>query len=299
MKTFDFTGTGVALVTPFNDKGKMDLKAHLRLIKHLQKRGIDYVVVSGTTGESATLSADEKQELLDATIEAAKGKMYVIMGIGGNHTVAVCEQLQKMNLKGVSAVLSVSPYYNKPGQRGIISHFKEVTKASPVPVILYNVPGRTGLNMTAETTLELAATCKNAKAIKEASGNLEQCMRIVAGAPKGFTLISGDDNLTLPMMAIGAKGVISVTAQAVPEPYSRMVNHCLKGNFTRALPLHYAMMPLTDLLFADGSPAGIKAALHALDICSEQLRLPLVPVSPAIRKQIVAKTLEIHAGFPA
>jgi len=298
MKKFEFSGTGVALATPFDSKGRIDRKAVKKLLAFLAKGGIDYVVVSGTTGESATLSSEEKQELLDLTHEASHNKMHVVMGIGGNHTRQVCDTLQKMNLKGVDAVLSVSPYYNKPGQRGIMAHFTEVAKSSPVPVILYNVPGRTGLNMSAETTLELAHAYKNVKAIKEASGNLDQCMHIAAAAPKGFLLISGDDNLTLPMMSFGAKGVISVTAQAVPALYSLMVNLCLKGDFSKALPLHNAIMPLTDLMFADGSPAGIKAALAGLGICEEHLRLPLVPVQNKVRKEIASR-MKLLSAFGA
>lgn len=275
MNKFNFKGTGVAIVTPFTDKGKIDTKGLKKLVNHLIVGGVDYLVVLGTTGESATLNKDEKKEVLTLVQEFAANKVPVVLGIGGNDTREVLSSFSNFNLKNVSAILSVSPFYNKPNQKGIIEHFKQISINSPLPIILYNVPGRTGSNMSSETTLELAHNFSNIRAIKEASGNLEQCMRIIANKPKDFHLISGDDNLTFPLMALGASGVISVSAMVYPKEMSTMVNLCLAGDFEKAKKLHYFMMPATDLLFADGNPGGVKEALSILRVCENNLRLPL------------------------
>jgi 4-hydroxy-tetrahydrodipicolinate synthase len=275
MKKFNFKGTGVAIVTPFNSKGNIDNKGLKKLVNHLINGSIDYIVALGTTGEAATLNMDEKKEVVQLILEYANGKVPVVLGLGGNNTSEVCNDFKLYDFKNISAILSVSPFYNKPNQKGIIEHYKQISNISPVPIILYNVPSRTGSNLSSETTLELASTFKNIRAIKEASGNMEQCMRIIANKPKNFELISGDDNLTFPLMACGAGGVISVAAMVYPDKFSAMINHCLKGEFQKALKLHYQIMPITDLLFADGNPGGVKEALNILGICEPHLRLPL------------------------
>jgi 4-hydroxy-tetrahydrodipicolinate synthase len=275
MKKFNFKGTGVAIVTPFTSKGKIDAKGLKKLVNHLISGNIDYLVALGTTGESATLNKDEKKEVVSLILEYANGKLPVVLGLGGNNTAEVCNDFKQFDFKNISAILSVSPYYNRPNQKGIIEHYKHISNTTPVPIILYNVPSRTGSNITSDTTLELAARFTNIRAIKEASGNMEQCMRIIANKPKNFEVISGDDNLTFPLMSCGGAGVISVAAMVYPDKFSAMVNYCLKGEFHKALKLHYQIMPVTDLLFADGNPGGVKEALNILGICEPHLRLPL------------------------
>ena len=275
MKKFNFKGTGVAIVTPFNNKSKIDTKGLKKLVNHLITGNIDYIVALGTTGEAATLSKDEKKEVVNLIVEYSNGKVPVVLGLGGNNTAEVCNDFKHYDFANLSAILSVSPFYNKPNQKGIVEHYKHISNSSPVPIILYNVPSRTGSNVSAETTLELAETFKNIRAIKEASGNMEQCMRIIANKPKNFELVSGDDNLTFPLMACGAGGVISVAAMVYPDKFSTMINYCLNGEFEKALKLHYQIMPVTDLLFADGNPGGVKAALSILGVCEPHVRLPL------------------------
>lgn len=286
MKTFNPQGTGVAIVTPFNTDSSVDHASLKKLTKHLIDGGVEYVVVLGTTGESVTLTAEEKKEVVKTVVETCDGKLPVVLGIGGNNTHEVEETFKKFDLNGISAILSVSPYYNKPSQEGIYRHYEVVSKCSPLPVILYNVPGRTGSNMLPETTLRIASDFNNIIAIKEASGNLEQCMRIIRNKPESFTVISGDDNLTLPMIAVGAKGVISVVANAYPRIFSDMVRAALRSDLETAKPLHYKLFEFTEYLFADGNPGGIKAALEVMDICKNQLRLPLVPVKVEVQKKI-------------
>ncbi|HRG57415.1 MAG TPA: 4-hydroxy-tetrahydrodipicolinate synthase [Bacteroidia bacterium] len=279
-------GTGVAIVTPFLSNGNVDYNGLENLVERLITQGINYIVVLGTTGETATLSKDEKLEVINCIKAKNAGRVPLVIGIGGNNTSELVHQLQTFNYEGFTAVLSVSPYYNKPSQQGIIEHYKMLAKVSALPIILYNVPGRTGSNLTAQTTLFLANNVPNICGIKEASGNMEQIMQIIKGKPSNFMVISGDDNLTLPIIAAGGWGVISVTANAFTKDYCDMVNLCLQGNFDSARTLHYKLTGLTDLFFADGNPGGVKAALKMLQVCDDNVRLPLVKVNTAIYQQL-------------
>ncbi len=281
-----FYGTGVALVTPFNTDGSVDFAGLKNLIDHIINGGVEYLVSLGTTGETATLSKEEKKAIWDFTVEAVAGRAGLVAGIGGNNTQEVVETLKNFNPKGYDAILSVSPYYNKPTQEGIYQHYKAVAEASPLPIILYNVPGRTGSMVSAETVLRLAHDFKNIIAVKEASANFDQFNKIASEKPEGFMLISGDDPLTLPMIALGAVGVISVVGNAVPHVFSTMVRLCLAGKFTEAQPLHYSLLDFTNLCFIEGNPAGVKAALKQLGVCDDNLRLPLVKVSKNIADKI-------------
>lgn len=279
-------GTGVAMVTPFHKDGSVDFKGMERLIESLVAGKADYLVLLGTTGESVTLNKDEKLALLDFTKEVNNDRLPLVLGIGGNNTRDVIACFKVFDLSGVDAILSVTPYYNRPAQKGLVQHFKAVADASPLPVILYNVPPRTGTNMLAETTLEIASENKNVIGIKEASGNFDQIMQIIKNRPKDFLVISGDDNITYPLMALGTDGVISVAANAFPRDFSNMVRFCLKGNFDKACELHYRFLDVLPLLFAEGNPPGIKSALNALKICGEFVRLPLVPASKNLQNRI-------------
>ena len=286
-KNSKFKGTGVAIVTPFNKDNNPDIKALGKLVDFIIKGGVEYVVVLGTTGEASTLSAEEKRQVIDAVIEAVDKRVPIVLGLGGNNTQELLNALEKTaDFDHIDAILSVSPYYNKPNQRGIYQHYKAIAEASPVPVILYNVPGRTSSNIAAETTLKLAEEFKNIIAIKEASGNLEQCMKIIKNKPKDFLVISGDDMLTLPMIACGADGVISVVANGFPADFSEMTRQILKGNVAEAQKLHYKLTDITEQLFADGNPAGIKAVLEMMNICSANVRLPLVKVNKATQNAL-------------
>lgn len=282
------TGTGVALVTPFHTDGSIDFKSFKKLINNLISNKVDYVVPMGTTGESVTLSKDEKQAIFDFTLETVDGRVPVVAGVGGNNTREVCDYLNHFDKKGFTAILSVAPYYNKPNQEGHYQHYKMVAEHSPLPIILYNVPGRTGANMTAETTLRLAHDFKNIIAVKEASGNIDQMMSILKHKPKNFQLISGDDGITLPLVALGAVGVISVVANAWPKDYAQMVRYALAGDFEKARKLHYKLTDIINLLFADGSPGGIKTVLKLKGICGDTVRLPLVAPSDAVQKKLKA-----------
>jgi 4-hydroxy-tetrahydrodipicolinate synthase len=281
----EFTGTGVAIITPFKRDGEVDYKALTKLVNHLIKGGVEYLVVLGTTGESATLDKEEKFEVIRHIRDLAHKRISLVLGIGGNDTREVLRNLDVYDVKGYSAILSVSPYYNKPSQRGIIEHYKQVAANAPLPVILYNVPGRTASNLTADTTLELAHE-KNIIGIKEASGNMEQVMKIIKHKPKKFLVISGDDNLTLPILACGGNGVISVVANAFPKDFSEMTRQALKHNMKEAQRLHYKLTDITEQLFADGNPGGVKAVLEMMHICTDTLRLPLVPVNDLVRKKL-------------
>lgn len=274
-----FRGTGVAIVTPFKNDGSVNFKELEKTVQHLIKGKVEYIVVLGTTGESVTLSKEEKKSVVKCVVDAADKKIPVVLGHGGNNTQELLEGLNTLNFKGIDALLSVSPYYNKPTQEGIYQHYKVLAKNSPLPIILYNVPGRTASNITAETTLRLAHDFKNIIAVKEASGNLEQMMKIINGKPKDFLVISGDDVLTLPLSACGGDGVISVVANAFPKDYSEMVRLSLKGDFVKAQKLHYKLLEITALLFVDGNPAGVKCAMHLMGICNDKVRLPLVGVT--------------------
>ena len=267
------------MVTPFKHDKSIDFDAVERLVEHLIGNGVDYLVVMGTTGESATLSADEREDLIRFIVDKNDERVPVVVGIGGNNTSSVLETIDDYNFKGIDAILSVTPYYNKPTQKGLELHYKAIAAQSPVPVILYNVPGRTGVNMTAETTLKLAHDHSNIIAIKEASGNINQMSYILRDRPENFLVISGDDGLTLPQLALGIDGVISVVGNAFPKQFSRMVKLGLEGNFAEASKIHLKMIEIIDALFAEGSPGGVKAALNILGLMENSLRLPLVPIS--------------------
>jgi len=277
-------GIGVALVTPMNEQKEIDFKSLKRLLGHTAK-GVDYYVVMGTTGESATLSKEEKKKVLSFVIENNPKNLPIVYGIGGNNTQSVLEEIKSTNLEGVDALLSVSPYYNKPSQEGIYQHFKAVAEASPLPVILYNVPGRTASNLTAETTLRLA-NLKNIIGIKEASGNLEQCMKIVKEKPKDFMLISGDDLLTLPVYTIGGVGVISVLANALPKVFLKIKEHTLTGNLAKAQAEQFKILDINGPMYEEGNPVGIKYLLSLMGICQAFVRLPLVVASASLQKKI-------------
>jgi 4-hydroxy-tetrahydrodipicolinate synthase len=281
-----FTGTGVAMITPFNTDGSIDWASLQKTITHLTTGKVEYLVVLGTTGESATLSAKEKQEVFSFVAQNNTGKLPLVAGIGGNYTQQVIDDYKKYDLTGYNAILTVSPYYNKPSQAGLYQHYKVVNDAAPLPVIMYNVPGRTGMNVSAETTLRIAEDCKNIIATKEACGNFDQLMQIIKYKPAGFEVISGDDGITLPLMACGATGVISVVANAYPLLFSDMVRLCLKGDFAAARPLHYKLTDVITTLFADGSPSGVKAYMSQMGICKNECRLPVVPVGNATMQQI-------------
>lgn len=283
---FDFRGTGVAIATPFRKDGSIDFKSLETLVEHIIKGKADYIVALGTTGESVTLNREEKTAVTKHIVKITSGRRPVILGIGGNNTAEVIHSIESTDFRNISAILSVSPYYNKPSQQGIYLHYKAISSISPLPIILYNVPGRTSCNITAETTLRLANDFKNIVGIKEASGNFSQIMKIIKYRPTGFKVISGDDLLTLPIMSCGGDGVISVIANAFPYEFSEMTRQAMKGNFVAASKLHYKLTDITDLLFSDGSPGGVKAALEILGICKNYLRLPLVPVSNNIYSQL-------------
>lgn len=277
-------GTGVALVTPFKPSGEIDFTALRRLLKHTAT-GVDYYVVMGTTGESATLTKDEKAAVLDFVKKNNEKGLPLVYGLGGNYTAAIIAEIEQTNLRGVSALLSVSPYYNKPSQAGICEHFKAVADNSPVPLILYNVPGRTSSNLTAETTLKLAAH-KNIVGIKEASGNMEQCIAIAKHKPKDFMLISGDDLLTLPLYAIGAVGVISVLANAYPVVFRNLYQFALAGRYAKAQQELFRLTAINGPMYEEGNPVGIKSLLAELRICGPDVRLPLVKASRALQAKI-------------
>ena len=280
------TGTGVAIVTPFLKNGKVDFNGLKKLVEHLIKGKVDYLVVLGTTGETATLNEQEKNDIVDYIVKIVNKRIPLVFGVGGNNTLELVDKLRKLNPDPFSAILSVSPYYNKPSQEGIYQHYEQISKASHLPIILYNVPGRTSSNISAETCIRLAKDFKNIIGIKEASGNLEQCMRIIKNRPEGFLVISGDDNLTLPLLASGADGVISVVANAFPKDFSEMVRQSMKSNFSSARKLHYKLFEITEQLFADGNPGGIKLALEQLKICSSYLRLPLVKPNKMVAEKL-------------
>ena len=281
-----FVGTGVALITPFKEDLSVDTNALANLVKDQIENGIEYLVVLGTTAESATLSTEEK-ELIKETVKTANaGKLPLVLGIGGNNTAAVTEELKTSNLDGFDAILSVSPYYNKPTQEGIYRHFKAVSEASPLPVILYNVPGRTSSNVLPETINRIARECDNIIGVKEAAGDIVQAMRLISMVPEDFMVISGDDMITLPMTLAGGKGVISVIGQGLPKEFSDMVRAGLAGKVAEAYKLHYRIAPSIDLIFAEGNPAGIKALLAKKGLVANNLRLPLVEASEALTNRI-------------
>lgn len=293
MKTFK--GSGVALVTPFQTDGSIDLQALKQLVALQIAGGTDFLVVQGTTGESPTLSQDEKRMVLDTVLEVNNGQLPVVYGIGGNNTAGLATLFQNLP-SGVDGILSVSPYYNKPIQKGIVAHFKQVASYTDLPIILYNVPGRTGSNMSVETTLELAEL-PNVVAVKEASGNMEQIMDIIRQRKPGFGVLSGDDNLTMPLIAAGADGVISVVANAFPERFSQMVHASMANDLTLAKAAHYDLFNVTKMFFEEGNPGGVKVALAARGLMQETMRLPLYPVSEGLRTRIQAETTRLLASL--
>lgn len=288
------TGTGIALVTPFTKKLEVDFKALENVIEHTIKGKVEYLVSLGTTGETATLSKEEKKKILNATIEIVNNRVPVVAGFGGNHTAEIIENIKQASLSKIEALLSVSPYYNKPTQEGIYFHYKAIAQSTKKSIILYNVPGRTASNITAATTLRLAKDFKNIIGIKEASGDFNQCMELAAQRPKNFLLISGDDAFTFPLISLGFDGVISVVGNALPKPFSDMVRLALNNNTEAAKKLHYQLLETIYLLFTEGNPAGVKAALKALKVINHiEVRLPLVSAS----NNLQMKLKKAVAGF--
>ena len=281
-----FAGIGVALVTPFNSDSSIDYTSLEKLVDHVINGGVNFLVALGSTGETPTLSREEQQQVLSFIVSKCNGRVPVVCGIAGNNTAEVVNNVKTYNLTGVAGILSASPHYNKPSQEGIYQHFKAIAGATELPVILYNVPGRTGSNMAASTVLRLANDFKNVVAVKEASGNLSQCMDIVQGKPAHFAVLSGDDDLILPQASIGMEGVISVAANSFPKDFCTMVNHALKNNYPEARRLHYKLIEGIRLLFAEGNPTGVKCTLDELGICPAYVRLPLVPATDSLRKAI-------------
>ena len=275
-------GTGVALVTPFHKDGSIDFKAFKKLIERCLEGKVEYLVPLGTTGESATLTVNERSAVIDFVIEITEKRVPIVLGLGGNSTQEILSTIEEYSFEGIDAILSVSPYYNRPSQRGIYQHYKMIANECPVPVILYNVPSRTGSNIDAETTLQLAHDVPNIIGIKEASGNMEKVMNLISKKPKDFLIISGDDILSLPILACGGDGVISVISNAYPKDFSEMVRLALNGNFEKARKLHYKLLGITHDIFIDGNPSGIKGLLNVMDICSEHVRLPLMSVNKTI-----------------
>ena len=282
-------GTGVALVTPFTTSGEVDWQALERLLNHQLDGGVDFLCILATTGETPCLTSEEKEGIKQAVLAQVAGRVPVVLGFGGNNTAELLRQLQQTNLSGFDALLSVCPYYNKPSQEGLYRHFRALAEASPLPLILYNVPARTGVNLQAATTLRLANDCPSIVAIKEASGDLEQIKTILRNKPDGFDVLSGDDALTLPMLKEGAVGVISVIANALPHPFGQdMVHKALEGDYISAEATDLLLQPLYSLLTRDGNPAGVKALLHALDLANATVRLPLVEATPATAQAIAS-----------
>jgi 4-hydroxy-tetrahydrodipicolinate synthase len=281
-----FHGTGVAMVTPFQADGQVDYDALKKLIDHLIDGGVEYLVSLGTTGESATLSKEEKKQVFAFTAQTVNKRVLLVAGIAGNNTLETVAEIKAFDTTGYDAILSASPHYNKPTQEGIYQHYKAIALAAPLPIILYNVPSRTGTSVSAETTVRLATDFKNIIGIKEASGSFDLLNQLMRDKPEDFLVISGDDPISLPMIAMGAVGVISVVGNALPRQFSDMIRLCLAGDYKSAQPAHYSMIEFTRLMFAEGSPAGVKSALKHLGVCGDTLRLPLVPVSESAAEDI-------------
>lgn len=290
-----FKGLGVALITPFTSTGDVDYKALVRLVEYQINNGADFLCILATTGETPCLSNEEKKNIKKLVVETNRGRLPILMGCGGNNTRAVVDELASTDWRGIDGVLSVCPYYNKPSQEGLYQHFKTISEASPLPVVLYNVPGRTGINMKSETTVRLANDCENIIAIKEASGSLEQVDEIIKNKPSRFDVISGDDALTFSMVASGAAGSISVIGNALPKEVSRMIRLEFNGEYEVARKIHHRFTELYSLLFIDGNPAGVKALLHEMGFIENVLRLPLVPTRITTLQKIteILKTLKI------
>jgi len=289
-----FKGLGIALITPFKKDGSVDYEALERVINYQLNNGADFLCILATTGETPCLTADEKVAIKQLVVKQVAGRIPIVMGCGGNNTAAVVEELKNTDWSGIDGILSVCPYYNKPSQEGLYQHFKAIAKASPLPVILYNVPGRTGINLKAETTCRLAHDCENIVAIKEASGSLEQVDDIIKNRPDGFDVLSGDDALTFPMVASGAAGVISVIGNALPKEFSRMIRYEFRGEYEPARRIHHKFTELYQLLFVDGNPAGVKALLHEMGMIENELRLPLVPTRIATMQKMAAILKELR-----
>lgn len=288
-----FHGTGVALVTPFNADGTVDYDGLRKLINHLIDGKVEYLVSLGTTGEASTLNKADKKKIWEFTAEVNNGRLPLVAGIGGNDTAEITDSIRTFEVNGYDAILSASPYYNKPSQEGIYQHYKAISESSSLPVLLYNVPGRTASNVSPETTCRLATDFKNIIGTKEASGNFDQFNQIMRDKPAEFMLISGDDPVAMPMISIGAVGVISVIGNALPQQLSDMIRLCLKGDYSTALPLHLNLIEFTRMMFAEGNPAGVKAALKHLGVCDDHVRLPLVKVTDSLRTAIIAETNRI------
>lgn len=290
-----FKGLGIALVTPFTADGEVDYKAIVRLVEYQIQNGADFLCILATTGETPCLSTEEKENIKKLVVDTNRGRLPILMGCGGNNTHAVVEELNTADWTGIDGVLSVCPYYNKPSQEGLYQHFKAIAEASPLPVVLYNVPGRTGINMKSETTVRLARDCENIVAVKEASGSLEQVDEIIKNKPERFDVISGDDALTFSMVASGAAGSISVIGNALPKEVSRMIRLEFKGEYEAARTIHHRFTELYSLLFVDGNPAGVKALLHEMGFIENVLRLPLVPTRITTLQKMteILKTLKI------
>lgn len=287
----ELKGTGVALITPFKTDYSIDFDALARIIEYNIEGGTDYLVILGTTAENATLNAEEQQAVIQKAVEVNAGRLPLVLGAGGNNTATLTESLKKKDLSAFNAVLSVSPYYNRPSQAGIFAHYTQVAKASKLPVILYNVPGRTGSNVLPETVIKLAKSESNIIGVKEAMGDLTQMMRLIKDRPEGFLVLSGDDMIALPTVSVGGEGVISVLGQGLPEIFSNMIREGLKGDYVSAYEKHYKLMKATDLIFAEGNPAGIKALLAHKGLCEDVVRLPLMPATADL-KQDIATYLE-------
>lgn len=287
-------GMGVALITPFKEDESIDFTALGKLVDFQLRNETDYLVVLGTTAETPTLTSEEKKEITKFVVNRVNGKIPVVLGVGGNCTKAVVEQLKSSDFEGIDAILSVVPYYNKPTQEGIYQHYKKVSEATKIPIILYNVPGRTGVNMTADTTLRIARDFENVVAIKEASGNITQMDEIIKSKPKDFMVISGDDGITFPLITLGAVGVISVIGNAFPKEFSKMVRLALNGDYSSALQIHHKFTELIDLLFVDGNPAGVKSMLHTMGYIENYLRLPLVPTRMTTYEKIRAVLQDLN-----
>ncbi len=284
----EFIGTGVALITPFNEDYSIDLEGLKNVVNYNIENGINYLVVLGTTAESATLSKEEKLLVIQTIVDANNGRLPLVLGIGGNNTAGVIEEIKSTNLKDFAAILSVSPYYNKPTQEGIYQHFAAIAKESPKPIIVYNVPGRTASNMEVNTVMRLANDFKNIVAIKEAAGDIVQAMKLINACPKDFLVISGDDMITLPMVLAGGAGVISVIGEGFPKEFSKMVSLGLNKKAEEAYKLHYKIAPAIDYIFEEGNPAGIKSVFKKLGICEDYVRLPLVGISDNLQSKIDA-----------
>lgn len=284
-----FSGLGVAMITPFNSRGDVDYDATQRLVEHLIAGGANFLLALGTTGEAVTQTESEKVAFVKHVVKCNNGRLPIVVGVGGNNTSKVIEDLGVFSIEGIDAVLTVTPFYNKPTQKGLELHYREVAKHSKLPIIMYNVPGRTGVNMNAETTLRLANEVPNITGIKEASGNLNQMGYILRNRPAGFCVLSGDDGLLLPQLAIGADGVISVVGNALPRQFSQMIALAKQGNYTDARKIHLNLIALIDMLFAEGNPGGIKAAMSIIGISQNMVRLPLAPISDSLYQKMKAE----------